>query len=238
MIEINLMGDGYPVNLDDRTPDVGGSFYYRTPTRVYSPYIHAKAYEYLLTFPHAVLLDVGSSTGCYGLLAKHHPDLRVYSFEPASLSAEIQRENMKLNGLYDRVKIFETAISDYNGKGIFHEIIPIGGLGVSMLDGTPHHDKQCKDIEIDVMTIDLFCNYNDVKPDMIKIDVEGNELGVLKGAEITIRKHHPIIIAETESANTHQYGLEPAETVSWLKSAGYEVSFPFGDTDCIGIWKG
>lgn len=237
-MEINLIGEGLPVNLDDRTPDVGGSFWYRTPCRVYSPYIHAYSYELLLTFPHAVLLDVGSSTGCYGLLAKHHPDLRVYSFEPTALAAEIQRENMRLNGIYDRVTIYESAISDYDGKGIFHQIIPIGGLGVSMLDGTPHHDKQCEDVEVSVMTLDTFCRHNNIAPNMIKIDVEGNELAVLRGAEDTIRKYHPILIAETEAQNTHQYGLEPTKTVGYMRGMGYEVTFPFDDSDCVGIWKG
>lgn len=237
-IQINLVMNDCPTLIDERTSSVGGSFWYDNPPRVYDPYIHAVCFDLLKTFPHAVLLDVGSSTGCYGLLAKHHPDLRVYSFEPVALSAEIQRENMKLNGIYDRVTVYETAISDYNGFGTFHQIIPIGGLGVSQLDGTPHHDKLCEKLEKPVMTIDLFCNQNDVKPNMIKIDVEGNELAVLKGAEITIRKHHPILIVEVEVSNTNQYGYDPSEIVNWIRSAGYEISYPHSNSDLLAIWRG
>lgn len=236
-ININLIGDSLPVDIDERTLEVGGSFWYTNPPRVYSPYIHKWAYKQLCQHARAVLIDVGASSGCYGLLAKHHPDLTVHAFEPLPYTYDVLKANMELNGIADKVNCYQLAVSDYDGVGVFHIVEPRDGSGVSMLDGRPRDDKHFFNIGTPVMTLDAFCEQHGVIPTMVKIDVEGNELAVLRGAEKTIRTYHPTLIVEDEPLNTQQYDYAPAEIKALLEGWKYALSNPFGG-DIVGIYKG
>lgn len=235
-INVNLVGDTLPVIVDDRTAGLGGSFYYE-PLRVYSACPHTWAWEQLQQHETAVLLDVGASTGCYALLAAHHPGLKVFAFEPVPKSAEVLRENVRLNDLEGRVRVYERGISNYDGYGIIHVVYPEGGSGVSILDGTPRPEKECVDKPVQVMTIDTFCEGLSIIPTLIKIDVEGGERMVLEGAARTIQQYHPQIIAEYEPMNTAQYGYNPHEITDLLEAWGYSYTNPEGN-DVLATWKG
>lgn len=233
-ITVNLIGDGYPVEVCDETGQIGGSFYYSPHLQPYSPLPIKWVWEQLIRYPHAVMLDVGASAGSFTLLAKHHPDMTVYAFEPTPIGARILRENVYLNGLTDKVTVSECAVSNYNGTGIMHVIKAIGGLGVSMLDGKPAWHKDCDDIEIGVVTLDTYCELNRITPTLIKIDVEGAEKMVLQGAKETIEKYHPFLIFETSNENTDQYGYNTHELVTMVENWGYTWLSPEGiDLYCV-----
>jgi len=55
---------------------------------------------------------------------------------------------------------------------------------------------------------------------MIKIDVEGAELNVLKGAEATLRKYTPVVICEIDGRE-HRFGSTGGELVTYLENLGY-----------------
>lgn len=216
-----------PVFVDDRTAGLGGSFYY-DPLRPYSQPPLDWTFEQLIRYPSAVLLDVGASTGCFSLLARHHPDLTVYAFEPVKLTNEVLRANVELNGLSKKVHVYEMGVSDYNGKGILHTVIANGGKGVSIVDGRPAWHKAVEDSEIDVITIDSFCTLHNISPTFIKIDVEGNEKAVLRGAKETIEKYHPFILSEYSAENADQFEGGVDEIITMLESWGYTWRNPEG----------
>lgn len=232
-IPVNLIGDGCPVVVDDRSAELGGSFYYE-PLRPYSPLPLKWCYEQLMLFPKATLIDVGASTGCFSLLAKHHPDLTVYAFEPVSLTYRVLLENIYLNDLMHKVEPYRSGVSNYDGTGILHSIKNIGGSGVSMVDGKPAWHKDCDDLPIEVVTLDTFCAQHKVVPTFIKIDTEGNEKAVLLGAAATIQKYHPFLLFETSAENTDQYGYNPHELVKLVEDWGYQWRSPEGlDLWCV-----
>lgn len=238
-IIVNLIDDSLPVIVDDRTAGLGGSFFYE-PLRPYSPTPLKWAWDKLKDMDSPVLFDVGASTGCYTLLAAHHPTMRVYAFEPVPKTAEVLRANVRLNGLEDRARVFECGISNYNGVGIIHCVIPEGGSGVSCLDGVPREDKTCIDLHVPVITLDtLFAEVSNqsIIPSFIKIDVEGGEKQVLEGAGYIISHHHSYVIAEYEPQNTSQYGYNPEWITNFLTDMGYEYINPEGN-DIFATWKG
>ncbi len=235
-ITVNLVDDSLPVIVDDRTADLGGSFYYE-PLRVYSAYPHRWAWQQLQRLERAVLIDVGSSTGCYPLLAAHHPGLTVYAFEPVPKSTEVLRANIELNNLGNRVHSFECGVSNYNGMGIVHCVYPEGGSGVSMVDGIPREDKKSNDYPVKVITLDAFCKALDIVPTLLKVDTEGGEKLVLEGARETIETYHPMLIVEYEPLNTSQYGYPVTDLSAMLDAWGYEYSNP-ENNDLLALWKG
>jgi FkbM family methyltransferase len=236
-IEAQLFDDKF-VTVDDRTAHLGGSFYY-SPLRAYSPLPLKWCYEQLIRYPTATLLDVGASTGCYTLLAKHHPDLTVYAFEPVPLTYHVLRENIHLNGLQDRVHVYPFGVADYSGKGIMNVVIANGGKGVSMLGGKVAWHKVTEPVEVEVVTIDAFCEKNDIVPSFLKLDTEGSELFVLQGARETIEKYHPFILVEISAENSDQFGYAPSSIIALLEEFGYVWTSPEGtDAFCVPIgWE-
>jgi hypothetical protein len=76
------------------------------------------------------------------------------------------------------------------------------------------------------MTVDHYCDKHQLKPDVIKIDVEGNELKVFKGDVNTLQKHKPKIIVEIEAA--HVGKEQVLATFDFLKQLGYNGTIIHG----------
>lgn len=232
-IPVNLIGDGLPVVVDDRTAQLGGAFYY-DPLRPYSPLPMKWAYEQLIRYPKVTLIDVGASTGCYTLLAKHHPDMTVYAFEPVPLTYEVLKANIELNGLSRKVYDYQAGISNYDGEGVVHVVTADGGKGVSIVNGTPAVHKVTEAVPIQVAMLDTICDQWGIVPTVIKIDTEGGEKLVLQGAEATIKKYHPFILTEYSVENAYQFGYGADEIIGLLESWGYVWTNPEGtDLWCV-----
>lgn len=233
MIEVDLLSDGRTVLLDDRTAQLGGSFH-GNPLQVYSPAPLQWAYEQLSKQTSPVLLDVGASTGCYALLAALIPELTVWAFEPAPLTYQVLKENIRSNELQKRVNYYPIAISNYEGFGVAHIPVADNQKGIAIVDGTPASHKATEPVPVRVVTLDGFCRRNSVEPTLIKVDCEGGELYVLKGASGIIEKYRPMIIAEYSQENCNQYGLQASALTDLLESWGYIWSNPTG-TDILAI---
>lgn len=224
-IPVNLIGDTLPVIVDDRTAGLGGSFYYE-PLRPYSPAPLVWVWEQLSRYPRATLLDVGASTGCYSLLAAHHPGLSVWAFEPVQLTCQVLRANVALNNLDGRVHVRGRAVSNYQGEGVLHTVKADGGKGVSIVDGTPAYHKDCEQSRVNVVTIDAFCKRHNIVPTVIKIDVEGQELFVLEGARETIEQYKPFLLFEHSLENANQFNINPVDAIQMIEKWGYVWSNP------------
>lgn len=229
---VNLIGDEKPVFVDDRTGGLGGSFYVNGVLQPYSPLPLKWAYEQLIRYSKATLIDVGASTGCFTLLSRHHPDLRVYAFEPVQLTYEVLQENIKLNAIEDKVQAFRMGVSDYDGKGIMNVVKADGGKGVSILGGEVAWHKDTEPVEVDVVTLDSFCAQHNIVPTFIKSDCEGLDLKVLQGASETIQKYHPYILVEYSQENADQFGITVSDMIPLLESWGYVWTNPEG----MDIW--
>jgi len=132
--------------------------------------------------PGATVFDVGANVGAYTLLFARWagPDGRVVAFEPAPASAAGLRRHMKLNGLARGVDVIECAVSDTVGSASFDSDGASGANALTSANGGRGV------ITVETTTIDAFCASRNLRPDVIKIDVEGVELDVLKGARATL----------------------------------------------------
>jgi hypothetical protein len=81
-------------------------------------------------------------------------------------------------------------------------------------------DKDQRTITVPAISLDDFLSKNSRKPAVIKIDVEGAELFVLRGASDTLRRKRPVLFLEI-----HGWGMPSSqEVMSFLASLNYEVS--------------
>ncbi|UCB57083.1 MAG: FkbM family methyltransferase [Candidatus Omnitrophota bacterium] len=140
-----------------------------------------------------VILDIGANTGIFSLIAKAvNPKASVYAFEPVPRVIKKLRANCMLNNF--NIQCLEVAVSDYDGVGEFYEE-PLEHLYSATL--APHNSlKNSMKTEVRVTRLDSFIEKEKIRPDLIKIDVEGCEFKVLEGMGKSLR---PKILLENHS---------------------------------------
>ncbi len=128
------------------------------------------------------VVDVGANIGYYALMARHYVGAggRIFCFEPEPTNAAELRRNVSENSL-SNVTVVEAAVGNEPGSARLWS-----GLNGSVVDGGG-------DIEVPVVTLDSAVA---VPAHLVKVDVEGFEASVLKGAERLIRSHRPILFVE------------------------------------------
>lgn len=133
--------------------------------------------------PGATVFDVGANIGAYTLLFAQWagPAGRVVAFEPAPEAATGLRRLVALNDLRDRVEIVEAAVCAAVGTARF---ATEGSSGANALVDAAHPGRGV--ISVPTTSLDAFCDRHALRPDVIKIDVEGQELDVLRGARRTL----------------------------------------------------
>lgn len=168
----------------------------------------------------AIFIDVGANIGVYSILLQGHFD-RVIAFEANEITYGILSSNLKLARAAN-VDPVNLALSDKAGSSTIY-LPDNGNLGWATLDAN-HHTVPVSPLDITCETLDAFVEKNDLDPTKIrlmKIDVEGHELGVLKGAETVLRKSRPALLCEVLSS-------EKGEPVfDYLKELGYTEFYAF-----------
>jgi FkbM family methyltransferase len=131
-----------------------------------------------------VIFDVGANVGTYSLEIKRHiADAEIFAFEPVFETFLELEKNAS-----DKAKLFNIGFGELKGKGLLYNTAnsTISEITTTHKDILPEIFKNTNEIisiEFDIDTIDDFCYLNNIQNiDFLKIDVEGNELSILKGA--------------------------------------------------------
>lgn len=173
-----------------------------------------QAFERLIE-PGTAFCDVGASVGFHAVLAAKlvGPSGAVYAFEPVAENVKLVRHNMALNG-FTHFECLEMALSDEDGKANFN-FSSSRTLGRLASVGKPPPGLAETEL-VTVARLDKLVEARGFRvPSVIKIDVEGAELGVLKGSEAILRSAKPICFIDLHGTNV--------EVADYLESLGYEA---------------
>jgi len=177
----------------------------------------------------STFVDVGANYGFYSLLAAlWNSDLRVVAFEPVPPIYDGLTRNIQLNGLDQRIMAHRLALADRTGTSTLYLPGPEGRdyetTGTLVADSWQSR-KHSPEITVQTMRFDDFERAHPMKVDLIKIDVEDFEAGVLAGMEQTIRRDRPFIICEIlprlhRNERTRQIIESLGYTPYWITRAG------------------
>lgn len=165
-------------------------------------------------------VDVGANIGFYCLLAVQvtGPTGHLHAFEPGRAALGFLRRN--LAGI-DTVSIVEMAVTDGPGEVIFHE-----GVGAAMLSSSVVRDHLSTrtdtilEVVVPASSLDAYVDENGLVPDLVKIDVEGAELSVLKGASDLLARGHAVVSLEI-SNHGDEFAASHASCIDLLAAHGY-----------------
>ena len=132
-----------------------------------------------------ICFDIGANVGIYSLLFSRYSKL-VYAFEPFPRNLSFLNRMLKLNKI-ENVVIVPCAVADTDGLSWFQEAHS-HAEGRLKASGTQ---------PVRVISLDPFIEKIKISPNLLKIDVEGAELSVLKGAKEFLSKAKPILVIET-----------------------------------------
>lgn len=159
--------------------------------------------------PGSVVYDLGAHAGYYTLLASVLVGAKgaVYAFEPVPANLANLRRHIAINKL-DNVHVIEAAVSDHSGTARFE-------ASYSSVAGRLNADGN---IEVAVISLDDFiARAAAPAPDVMKIDVEGAEFAVLRGAANMLAKKCPVFLIDAHSTQLKD------QCTQLLKEKGYGV---------------
>jgi len=177
------------------------------------------AYLEKVLWPGNVFVDVGANFGVYTLAASKLVSAagKVIAIEPTAQSFAILQQNIALNNSAN-VRAFQIALTQTKGKAwLYHGWDPVGNsLG---------RDPLCADggEEVQTESLDNLLEENGIgRVDVIKVDVEGAEELVLRGATKTLTANSPVVIFEFNPGCAANLNLSPYGARDFLQSLGYE----------------
>jgi len=166
--------------------------------------------------PGSVILDVGANFGYYSLklASALRGEGRVFAFEPSSAIFSRLEQNIRLNCLESLVTAIRSGLSDDVGFAHLEQCEANSGAATLSMEG--------KGERIVLDTLDNFCETQKIsKFNLIKIDVEGNELRVLRGGTRVFASHKPIIMLEFNTSALNRLGTTVEELSDQLMTWDY-----------------
>jgi len=171
-----------------------------------------------------VFFDIGANVGLYSLYAARRADrVRVFSFEPHKINFATLAENILLNRLDHSIHPLAIPLDDKTGW--FHLNYHSAESGTSMsqlghntLSGNREFTPKLKEL-VQAVTLDSLLDSGQIPaPDMIKVDVDGNELRILAGMKQ--------LLQSDRGPKSLQVEINPGgrgEVLALMESCGYRL---------------
>jgi FkbM family methyltransferase len=160
------------------------------------------------------LLDVGACHGLFSLAFAHgRDDAQALAVEPSPLAWAVLEANVRRNP-DARIVPVQAALGEEPGllrmRFAWHH-----------LEASPDAEDQAGTVTIPLRTLDDLCSEMSFHPDVMKIDVEGYEIAVLRGARRTLTEDRPILFLEAHPQRLRELGRSVGELGELLVELGY-----------------
>jgi FkbM family methyltransferase len=174
--------------------------------------------------PGMTFLDAGANEGIYSIFAAKRvgEDGTVWAFEPSTRELTRLQHNLELNQL--TVRIFPLALADCSSQSEL-TIAGYDHAGQNTLGAFAYDiETERKDL-VEVRTLDEILERNPLAQlDLIKVDVEGAELRLFRGAVATLRKYRPVLLFEVSENSLQHQGASRLSLLDFLRAENYHLN--------------
>jgi FkbM family methyltransferase len=170
--------------------------------------------------PGSVFVDIGANVGWHTALASSAVgvDGQVYAIEPNPDNARLIAHTIERNQL-SNVHLVPIALGESTGFAAFRSAIGSNGGFLN------HDERDSLDPNVTIVPTMRFDDLHIPRVDVVKIDVEGAEPIVFRGATETIGRDHPVIVFEFSCEMTERVaGVAPRDHLKMFESYGYALS--------------
>lgn len=163
--------------------------------------------------PDDLFVDVGANAGSYTVLAGKAVGSRVMAVEPSDDALAALRRNIVLNDIAERVEVRAVVAADRPGSLLFTiGLDTVNHVALSAEAGQPIREAPAE-------TLDALLAARPAA--LIKLDVEGFELNVLRGACNTLAQPELLGLIVEINGSDDRYSLQPSDLVQLLDQAGF-----------------
>jgi len=172
--------------------------------------------------PGNIVLDVGAQFGLYAMLISRYVGAtgKVYAFEPTPATVEVLQRHLRLNKLETKVEVVPSAAGAAEGEVTFYVsgTHPCNTFAPTEVDPVP-----LSPIQTTVVTVDGFCAKRGIIPHVLKIDTEGWELHVLRGARKVLASPGLIVVVEMHPYAWISAGYTTEDFSTFLQKEGLQI---------------
>jgi FkbM family methyltransferase len=168
--------------------------------RDYIEYPELNLFSYLAERSKTII-DIGANTGLYSITSSAlNPNSKILAFEPNATNIKRLNKNIELNG-FKNIQVIEQVVGDMTGTVSFSvpvvDIISDTSSVLSDFSKSSYEGQlQWKQVLVPQISLDDFFKGATEKIDLLKIDVEGYEMNIFKGAGEFFQTHSPLIFCE------------------------------------------
>ena len=199
------------------------------PLRTYNETIRATpdqddAWFFYLAKHHKVIFDIGANIGYTALIAMIQDADREYVLvDPNPLALQKAMGNLLNNNLGFNAKFYVAFVSDKNNEKI--KFYTLGSGAASSMHAS--HAESAASVgsftEVSTITLDYLYSYYNIKPDLIKIDVEGAETYVMEGARNIAKETKCTFFVEMHDVKNLNMETSVNKLINWAKEENYKV---------------
>ena len=171
-----------------------------------------------------IFFDIGANVGYYSILAATvNPECQVVAFEPAPITCARLIDNVQLNGS-SHIRVEQVALGIDEGT-IQFEVYADSAFNTVRTPADANHPffTNSQVIDVPCIRLDDYLDKHGIYPDVVKMDVEGFEYNILRGApRLLSGSQAPILFCEVEPLWLKRFGFSPTEIFDYLEDFGYE----------------
>ena len=172
--------------------------------------------------PGMVVFDIGAHHGLYSVLAAKRVGEKgwVRSFEPSPRERKYLKQNLRINHCHN-VRVESFALGSSAGRAELFLVEGTGDCCHSLRQ--PSVATTSRKVPVEMQTLDEYLQREKIeKVDFIKLDVEGGEMEVLRGATRLLQSaERPVILVEVEDIRTAPWGYRAEMIIRHLENLGY-----------------
>jgi FkbM family methyltransferase len=168
-------------------------------------------------------IDIGAHIGLFSIYMQKLSGGHVFSFEPTPSTVSVLKKTITLNKVTANIEVVAAAVSDKTGKGR----LCIDTQAASVSNSLVQYERTAnlETCEVELVTLDEFVKQRNIKIKFIKIDAEGAELAVLKGAYNTVDNQRPFMVLGLHPAAIAARGETNEMIWQVLKKMKYSVLY-------------